>query len=240
MMTPSGDIPKKVQCVWDEIISNETSLSNEAFFFILDHRYGHIVRLSSNVQDILGYSVSRGASFLFFSFLRIISKDDLKQFVRHQKKIKHNYSDWIQSEIIPIRIAQDVRVKRSPMGVVRLLLQQQIIISDNNAPLWSVGSGMNINHLKEDEELSLAVFNGDHQELSLKKVVGSLQSNFFTDREMDVLRLLGKGLKSKDIQHILNISLHTVRTHRRNMLKKTGLDNTSQLINFAIREGILR
>jgi len=239
-MTLPGDIPKEVRVVLEEINSDEHWFSDNAFFFILDHHARRVVWLSSNVCDMLGYDLSHYPFLSLYSFLRIISKDDLQQFMLHQKKIKQNFSDWSHSETLPIKIAQDVRVKTTYQGAIRLLLQQQILLSDKIIPLWSVGSGMNINHLKEDEDLSLAVFNGDNKELSLKKVVGCNRGNFFTEREIDVLRLLGKGLKSEDVKYILNISLHTVRTHRRNMLKKTGLDNTSQLINFAIKEGILR
>jgi|GEM_PF-505887 len=49
-------------------------------------------------------------------------------------------------------------------------------------------------------------------------------------REMDVLRKLAEGMSSKVIAQELDISLHTVNTHRRNMLSRTGLSNTTELV----------
>lgn len=52
----------------------------------------------------------------------------------------------------------------------------------------------------------------------------------FTDREFEILQLLKNGLSSEEIGRQIFISTHTVDTHRRNILKKTGKHNTSELI----------
>lgn len=52
----------------------------------------------------------------------------------------------------------------------------------------------------------------------------------FTDREFEILEQIRLGLDSKSIGDKLFISPHTVDTHRRNMLKKTGKTSTHELI----------
>ncbi|MDH5398601.1 MAG: response regulator transcription factor [Cyclobacteriaceae bacterium] len=52
-------------------------------------------------------------------------------------------------------------------------------------------------------------------------------------REIEIIKLIAEGLKSADIADKLFISKHTVHTHRKNIMRKTGSDNTSQLIQFA-------
>lgn len=54
----------------------------------------------------------------------------------------------------------------------------------------------------------------------------------FSKRELEISELLSQNLSSKEIAQQLNISNHTVDTHRRNILKKTGLKNTSFLESF--------
>lgn len=54
--------------------------------------------------------------------------------------------------------------------------------------------------------------------------------NIFTDREFEILDLIKNGLDSKTIGNKLFLSSHTIDTHRRNILKKTGKLNTSELI----------
>ncbi|WP_296623470.1 response regulator [Marivirga sp.] len=53
------------------------------------------------------------------------------------------------------------------------------------------------------------------------------------DREIEVIKLLAKGLGTNEIAEQLFISKHTVSTHRKNILNKTGVNNTTQLIQFA-------
>jgi DNA-binding CsgD family transcriptional regulator len=54
-----------------------------------------------------------------------------------------------------------------------------------------------------------------------------------TSREVEVLRLLARGFPARDIAEALFISVHTVKTHRKNMLKKIDASNTPQLIDLA-------
>lgn len=60
-----------------------------------------------------------------------------------------------------------------------------------------------------------------------------------TERELQILDLLGQGYSSKIVAHILGMSLHTVNTHRQNMLKKTQLKNSAELIKYATETGLL-
>jgi len=51
-----------------------------------------------------------------------------------------------------------------------------------------------------------------------------------SNRERDIIRLLVLNKSSKDISESLNISPHTVDTHRRNILKKLKLSSTGELV----------
>lgn len=58
-----------------------------------------------------------------------------------------------------------------------------------------------------------------------------------TTRERQVLKLVAEGKKSKDIADLLSISIRTVEHHRANLLKKTNIKGTADLIKYAIRKG---
>lgn len=65
-------------------------------------------------------------------------------------------------------------------------------------------------------------------------------SNFkLSQREIEVIRALSEGLTSDQVADKLFISEHTVKTHRKNILKKLGLTNTTALIQYAIRNHII-
>jgi NarL family two-component system response regulator LiaR len=60
-----------------------------------------------------------------------------------------------------------------------------------------------------------------------------------TDRELDVLRLLARGLSNKAIALELHVSEKTVKTHVSNILAKLHLADRTQAALFAVRERIV-
>ena len=59
-----------------------------------------------------------------------------------------------------------------------------------------------------------------------------------TKRETEVLRLLTQGLLNKEIADKLGISLHTVISHRKNIISKLGIKTVSGLTIYAMMHGI--
>jgi len=60
----------------------------------------------------------------------------------------------------------------------------------------------------------------------------------FSNREIELLKLVDAGFTSKEIASQLSISNHTVDTHRRNMIRKAKVRNTSQLIAYVRDTGL--
>lgn len=61
----------------------------------------------------------------------------------------------------------------------------------------------------------------------------------FSDREMDVLRLIADGYTNEEAADKLFTSKRTVEGHRQAMIDKTGSRNSLALITFAMRNGLL-
>ena len=64
--------------------------------------------------------------------------------------------------------------------------------------------------------------------------------DLLTTREREVLQLLAEGRSNKEVASALNLSLHTVDTHRGNILQKLNLHSGAELILYAIRKGVIR
>ena len=60
-----------------------------------------------------------------------------------------------------------------------------------------------------------------------------------TDRELQVLRLVAKGLGNRDIAQQLFISENTVKNHIRNILEKLQLHSRMEAVIYAVREKLL-
>jgi len=59
-----------------------------------------------------------------------------------------------------------------------------------------------------------------------------------TPREQEIVRLVADGKTNKEIATVLNISVRTVETHRSNIMEKLGIHSVSDLILYAIRNGL--
>jgi len=62
--------------------------------------------------------------------------------------------------------------------------------------------------------------------------------SILTKREREVLKLIAEGYKNSETAQLLCISIHTVETHRDNLMKKLDLHNTAALTAFAIGQGL--
>ena len=89
---------------------------------------------------------------------------------------------------------------------------------------------------KETEEQSIIevmdrTMNGEsvYPDNAPKVQLGNADSSDFTDRELEVLRIITTGASNTVVAEKLGISEHTVKTHVRSMLSKTGFSNRTEL-----------
>ena len=69
-----------------------------------------------------------------------------------------------------------------------------------------------------------------------ENVVGEIK---LTKREIEVLKLIVDGKKTKEISEILIIAETTVNTHRKNIMQKLGINNTAGIVLFAVQQKIV-
>lgn len=65
------------------------------------------------------------------------------------------------------------------------------------------------------------------------------QFNKISRKEREVLQLIAEGQKTRDIAETLGVSIKTVETHRRNIMKKLNIFSVAGLTKYAILEGII-
>lgn len=63
--------------------------------------------------------------------------------------------------------------------------------------------------------------------------------DLLTEREREVLQLLAQGKSNKEAAQILDLSPHTIDSHRTNMMQKLNLHNTAEIVLYAVRKGII-
>jgi DNA-binding NarL/FixJ family response regulator len=63
--------------------------------------------------------------------------------------------------------------------------------------------------------------------------------DLLTTREREVLQLLAEGRANKEVATVLELSLHTVETHRSHIMQKLNLHSGAEIILYAIRKGVI-
>lgn len=68
---------------------------------------------------------------------------------------------------------------------------------------------------------------------------GQALDEIITPREREVLQLIAEGHPNREIASTLHISVKTVDNHRANLMKKLELNSTADMVQYAIRKGII-
>ena len=64
------------------------------------------------------------------------------------------------------------------------------------------------------------------------------KTSSLTPREVEVMKLIAEGYKSREIADYLSISINTVDKHRANLMRKLDLHSATALTHFALKEGL--
>lgn len=102
--------------------------------------------------------------------------------------------------------------------------------ADRDEILAAVDASLKGKKYYADEILDMILETNDN-----KQVIE--ESTQLTSSEIEIVRLIAGGMTTKEIAEKKCISFHTVNTHRKNIFRKMGVSNASELIMQAIRAG---
>ncbi|MEJ5302119.1 MAG: LuxR C-terminal-related transcriptional regulator [Bacteroidales bacterium] len=145
-----------------------------------------------------------------------------------------------------LRIAEPGQVRciifGSGLAAEWFFLKSQLLKNFENA-LWAAFVYAPFFYEKEPSLKKIFRITDNYEEIisGIKKLLiqenpDELAVQQLTDREIEVLRLLVKGLSQKEIADILKVSIHTVISHRKNISEKTGIKSIAGLTIFAITQ----
>ncbi|MCU0320146.1 MAG: response regulator transcription factor [Flavobacteriales bacterium] len=89
--------------------------------------------------------------------------------------------------------------------------------------------GKIVDHLKRS---GFDVERFKHEPLSCEPVT-------LSTRENEIVQLIAEGLSYTRIAEQLNLSAHTVTTHRRNVMHKLGVNSTAAVVMYAVKNGLV-
>lgn len=76
----------------------------------------------------------------------------------------------------------------------------------------------------------IGTFNSEEEEVTQYKL---------SERELEIIKLMSEGMTSGEIAEKLFLSDHTVKTHRKNILRKLNVNNSSQAVQFCLSNQLI-
>jgi DNA-binding NarL/FixJ family response regulator len=116
---------------------------------------------------------------------------------------------------------------------VRAFLLKKVSAADLLDALRTVSKGGSYLSPEVSDHLLTRIQHGD---LETNHISGPLDK--LSPREHQVLRLVAEGKTSKDIAAMLDLGLQTVRTYRKMLMKKIGVNNVAGLTQVALSAGL--
>lgn len=194
--------------------------------------------ISDEMVQVLGYEKNE---ITVPSFISNIHPDDQPWFLNFENKVVEFFSTLRSDQVTNYKIRYDYRIRKKNGDYIRILQQTVTLqFEGENQVVRTLVVHTDISHLKRDglPVLSFIGLNGEPSYINVDvKELFTTAKEIITKRERQILTLLVKGDDSKTIASKLDISKQTVDTHRKNLLKKTGCENTASLIAMAIKNG---
>jgi DNA-binding CsgD family transcriptional regulator len=208
------------------------------YYFIFNSAAASFDFISPDVKNVLGYEPDQlDVPFL----LSVIHPNDQPYFLNFEHKAREFFTALRIEQLASYKMRYDYRLRRSDGRYIRVLQQTAALQWDQEGNVQrALSIHTDITHIKEHgvPVLSFIGLNGEPSYINVDVTrIFPVANDLLSRREKEVLGLLIDGQRSADIANRLGISEATVHTHRKNMLRKGNVANSSQLIAKAIREG---
>ncbi len=215
------------------------------FYYIFDYTSYQLRFVHPNVKLMTGIDVDKFSPEVF---LGKVHPDDVAGILKKEEMILKFLMDFLPKEkVTQYKMSYVVRVQK-PKGGYYYNLNQAISL--NLSPSGSISHVLcvetDISHLGGgpldtisfiDMKGNDSYYNLQIDDTNLEEIKSSKTS--LSKQEMEVLRRISYGQDNKKIAKELFISENTVRTHRRNIMKKEDTNNMIELIAKYVRHGFI-
>lgn len=216
----------------------EYSQTGDSYCFVFDFQKSEIQFLGKEMDRILGWD-SDTSSYPFM--IDKIHPEDVGAALGFQNQVVEFFTKLPIDKLLKYKIRFDMRVRKADGSYIRILQQGFVMAHDENGMIVQLFNiHTDITYLKPVGKpmLSFIGLGGEPSYVDVGETVTFPESKrSLSIREREILYLLMNGKLSKEVAVELNISKHTIDTHRKNMLHKNGVATIGQLIGKAVKEG---
>ena len=210
---------------------------NNQFFYVADLIRIKILFTSEYVSDFFGINPEDAEPNIYFASTH---PDDLARHSMSRSKYIKMGSDLFAEGTGDSFLSVSFRIKNISGIYVNLLFQAYLFYTGiPNPTVFAIMIHTDVTNI-------LSIKKGYHYDIGkdpsffrYPDINLLMTGHVFSNREFEIIRCIAEGLDSNQIADKLFLSVHTVNTHRRNILHKTGKRNTHDLVIELQKRGVI-
>jgi DNA-binding CsgD family transcriptional regulator len=223
------------ELIRDNPLLNDSMLIRDSVLGVVDHKNMVYSCMYGDAEKICGWSreilLSEGVGF-YVSKLPDPDYQGLEEMTRLMTRYVIALPD---DKARKFQVIFDYRIVHPDGSIHRIVQEGNAHKRDTEGNiLVSINIISDISNMKREGRQHLRLTDGRENLIyEVDNTTGRCQRlENLSGRELEVARLMGQRLSSGEIAQKLFLSAHTVDTHRRNMLRKCGMADTTELLNF--------
>jgi DNA-binding CsgD family transcriptional regulator len=213
-------------------LEHQLALNNQ-FFYIGDVLNFKILFTSKRSEQMIGIPPS---DLVPVSFVNVVDPDEIPRLFKSRIKLIEIGQELLAAQNGAKLFSTIFSAKNRKGNYSKIFCQGYFFYCNLNNAIYLIKVYTNIDAITKSKNIihyyigdNLDYFNFPNEQL-----INS--GNNFSDREFEIIKLIGQGLSTKEIAQKLFISPFTVNTHRRNIIEKSNQSKISDIIE-ELRDG---
>jgi len=207
------------------------------FFYVADLLQIQILYTSQRSKDMMGIDPEVLNPYHFF---QATHPDDISRLSLGRAQLFKMANELFLAQEGTAILSTNFRIRNAEGAYSNILVQLYLFYTEiPYKTVFTVKVHTNIDWFKKFFHGYHYYLGSDHHFFRYPDESLLLTGNLLSDRELEIIRLIEKGMNSENIADHLFISLHTVNTHRKNILRKTNKTNISDVIYDLLENGVI-
>jgi hypothetical protein len=200
---------------------------NNQFFHVANLIQAKITWASLRCEQMMGI---KPEDLDAYHFMEATHPDDVYKHTLGRSKMFNLANDLFAAQNGSAFLSINIRIRNARGEYPDLLFQLYFTYSELYRTVFLFQVHTNIDSLKKRKHGYHYYVGNDFSKFRYPDEELLAIGNPLSDREFEIVQLIESGLSSEEISEKLFLSVHTVNTHRRNILDKTGMATMAELI----------
>jgi hypothetical protein len=200
---------------------------NNQFFHVANLIQAKITWSSKRSEQMIGIKPEELDAY---HFMEATHSDDLEKHTLGRSKMFNTANDLFKAKKGSALLSINIRIRNWLGEYPDLLFQLYFMYSEQFNTVFLFQVHTDIDSFKKRKHGYHYYVGTDFSNFRYPDEELLALSNPLSDREFEIVHLIESGLSSEEIAERLFLSLHTVNTHRRNILEKTEKETMAELI----------